>query len=187
VYVYGNSVGVIGRAWRSGSAADRLVASVQSEVVTHADAVRALGTRLLAAQHQQPEIQSLTLPLGLPQFPLARLGDLAVIEFTDGSKVRGLINGVSIDVGRGTTRQTLTLGEDTPNVWALWKKLLPDAPVLWGTVVAVYPDQTRLVDLIGGGRARVRGEEGIGTSVWVRNGLIEGTAPDLPEVDVELF
>ena len=186
VYVYGNSQGVIGRAWRTGTAGDRLAPSVQSDVVTDSTAIRAVGTRWLSAQHQQPDIQSLTLPLG-GDFPLAHQGGLAVVEFSDGSKVYGIINAVSISSSSATSRQVLTLGEDTPNAWAMWKKLQPEAPLLWGRVVAIHEGGTRSVDLIDGGRIRARGAGSVGGPVWVRSGVIEGEAPDLSALDVEVF
>ena len=130
-------------------------------------------------------MRSFTLPLG-GVFFLAQLGDLVSLDI-GGEDVRGIVNGVSITAQGNTVHQTVTIGEDTPNAWALWRRLLPEAPLLLGEVQAIHADGTRTVALIGGGRQRVRGDGAVGTAVWIRSGQIEGSAPDLPRFDVEVF
>jgi hypothetical protein len=186
VYVHGGAAGgIIARVWRTGTAGDRLATTASAEQITHTDGARLLGERLLAAQEQQPQVRSFTLPLG-GVFLLAQLGELVSLEI-GGEDVRGIVNGVAIAAQDGTVQQTVTIGEDTPNVWALWRRLLPEAPLLLGEIVAIHADGTRTVDLIGGGRQRVRGDGAVGTNVWVRSGQIEGEAPALPSFDVEIF
>jgi hypothetical protein len=51
----------------------------------------------------------------------------------------------------------------------------------------VHEDGTRTVEMVGGGRQRVRGEGSVGANVWVRSGRIEGDAPGLPSYDIEVF
>jgi hypothetical protein len=186
VYVHGGDAGgIIARVWHSGSAGDRLAGTVSDERITHVDGARLLGTRILAGQETQPEVRSITLPLG-GVFLLARIGELVALEI-GASEIRGLVNSVSITADGRTVRQTITIGEDTPNVWAMWRRLLPEAPVLLGEILAIHEGGTRTVELLGGGRLRVRGEGAVGAAVWVRSGIIESEAPDLPSYDIEVF
>lgn len=64
--------------------------------------------------------------------------------------------------------------------------LLPEAPLLVGEVTAVNPDETRTVELPGGGEIRARGTAVLGARVFVRDGLIEGTAPALTILTIEV-
>jgi hypothetical protein len=189
VYVHGTEVGgLLARVTRSGSAGDRAAPTVSHSWITHADGARLLGSRLLAAQHMQPEIRSLSIPLG-GLFPLVNIGDLLAVELSgETGDIRGIVNGVSVSASSSApaVRQTLTLGEETPNVWAKWKRLLPDDPLLVGEIADVYADGTVQVSPIGGGTIRVRGEGTEGDRVWVRGGRIEGAAPALAAVEIEV-
>lgn len=73
----------------------------------------------------------------------------------------------------------------TTNLWKRLKQLLPEAPLLVGEVVATsaYGAQVELPD---GSLLSVRGETEIGKKVFIRNGLIEGEAPALPTVLIEI-
>jgi hypothetical protein len=186
VYVHGGDAGgIIARVWRTGTAGDRLATTASAEQITQVEGARLLGERLLAGQGQQPQVRAFTLPLG-GVFVLAQLGELVSLELS-GEDVRGIVNGVAITAQNATVQQTVTIGEDTPNAWALWRRLLPDNPLLLGAVAVIHADGTRTVELAGGGRQRVRGESAVGTNVWVRSGMIEGQAPDLPSYEVEVF
>jgi hypothetical protein len=189
VYVHGLEVGgLLARVYREGSAGDRAAPTVAHPWITHADGARLLGSRLLAAQHMQPEIRSLSIPLG-GLFPLVNIGDLLAVELTgETGDIRGIVNGVSVSASSSApaVRQTLTLGEETPNVWAKWKRLLPDDPLLVGEIADVYADGTVQVHPIGGGTIRVRGEGTEGDRVWVRGGRIEGAAPEMGGVEIEV-
>lgn len=189
VYVHGGEVGgVLARVKRTGSAADRLAATQSHPIITHADAARALGSRILAGQHRQPEVRSVTTPLG-GVWPLADLGQLLRVE-ADGTYDLGIINAVSIEATRAASqvsaRQTLTLGEDTPNQWSAFRGLLPGDPLLAGTIAASHGDGTVTVDLVGGGGMRVRGTGSIGQAVYVRGGRVEGAAPALTAFDIDV-
>lgn len=191
VYVHGGEVGgVLARVRRTASAGDRVAPTASHPLLTHADACRALGSRLLAGQHQQPEVRSLTLPVDGSTFPLGQVGDL-LRATVGGTHHHGIINAVAIEATRGnnsvSVRQTLTIGEDTPNQWARFRRLLPGDPLLIGTVEQQHADGTATVLLIGGGSVRVRGEAAEGSAVYVRAGRIEGPAPSLGaqvEIDV---
>jgi hypothetical protein len=77
-----------------------------------------------------------------------------------------------------------------PNLWRQFKELLPDSPLLLGTVAAHHTDGTITVELLDGGLLRVTAGNGdagsIGDRVFVRNGQIEGSAPALPTVEIEI-
>jgi len=73
-----------------------------------------------------------------------------------------------------------------PNLWRQFQDLLPTSATLIGTVVATHIDQTVSVQLLDGGLLRVAGTAADGTRVFVRDGHIEGEAPELPHVDIEI-
>lgn len=66
--------------------------------------------------------------------------------------------------------------------------LLPPAPALLvGQVTAHNGDGTSTVDLPGGRTLRARGQSvAIGLQAFVRGGLIEGEAPSLPFVTIDV-
>lgn len=190
VYVHGESVaGILARLWRTGTAGDREAATTTSSLITHVDGARLLGTRLLAAEAQQPAVRNVTLPLG-GDFPLGRVGQLLAIEHADETETRGIINAVSINVTGGpnvTVRQTWTIGEETPNTWARFRRLLPEPPLLAGKIAQDHQDGTVTVALIGGAAQRVRGTGTVGAMVWMRDGVVEGEAPALGSaVEIEV-
>lgn len=71
------------------------------------------------------------------------------------------------------------------NPISIFKEIFPDPPLQVGTVTAAG-DGVAAVTLPGGGVLQARGDATVGAQVWVRDGAIEGTAPDLPEVDIEV-
>ena len=71
------------------------------------------------------------------------------------------------------------------NVARLIRDLVPSAPLMIGTVVAIAPGSVT-VELPGGGILSVRGSSTVGARVFVRDGVIEGPAPSLPIDEVEL-
>jgi hypothetical protein len=186
VYVNGGEVGgILARVYRAASAGDRLAPTQSSSLVTHVDAAHTLGGRILAAHDAQPEMRSVTLPLG-GVFPLGAVGALLRVE-EGATDHLGIVNGVSVQVQAGdktTVRQTLTVGEDTTNQWARFRRLIPGDPLLAGEIAIDYGDGTVKVDLIGGGSVRVRGS-GTG-NVYVRAGQVVGTAPSLSAVEVDI-
>lgn len=64
------------------------------------------------------------------------------------------------------------------NPFKALKNLLPDPPLLVGTVTA-YADGTATVTLPDGGTVQARGMATVGDRVFVRDNLIEGPAPSL--------
>lgn len=185
----GNVGGVLARVYRDGTAGDKALAAVQHPLITHTDAARLLGSRLLASQAQQPDVRSLSIPLDGSTFGLAQIGQLVEAQISS-TPTRGLINAVQIDVQRTdralTVRQSLTLGEDTPNVWSGFARLLPQDPLRPATVQAAFSDGTARIQYPDGGTQRVRNpiSAAAGASVYVLGGKIDSTAPALTQSDI---
>lgn len=71
------------------------------------------------------------------------------------------------------------------NPYRVFLDMLPARPLEVGTVLAVAGDVVT-IELPGGGRLQARGQTGIGTRVFVRDGLIEGEAPTLTYISAEV-
>jgi hypothetical protein len=73
----------------------------------------------------------------------------------------------------------------TTNLWRRLRQLLPESPLLVGTVIATstYGATVQLPD---GALLQVRGDASIGDKVFVRAGRIEGPAPALTSVLIEI-
>lgn len=63
--------------------------------------------------------------------------------------------------------------------------LLPARPLLIGTVLS-YANGVAVIETPGGGRATARGTASVGASVFFRDGQIEGPAPSLTTVLIEV-
>lgn len=179
VYVHGNEVGgIFAQIKRTGSAGDKPAATQQNALITHVDAARTLGGRILAKYATQPTVKSVTMPLG-GVYPLAEIGQLTQINHAQNE--RGIINAIQVQADINPTsisvRQTLTIGEDTPNEWAKFKRLLPESPLLAGQSISNNGDGTTTLQLIGGGLLRVRGATIANNWYYTRNGRIESVAP----------
>lgn len=73
------------------------------------------------------------------------------------------------------------------NLWAQFKRLNPDAPLLVATVTAHNADGTSTVQFPDGGSTRVASQDvAINDKAFIREGRIEGEAPDLPVVNVQV-
>jgi hypothetical protein len=158
-------------------------------LVTHADGARLFGERLLAAQERQPQVRAFSIPLG-GVFPLAQIGQLVSVQL-GADDHRGIVNTVGVNVansgGKISVRQSVTIGEQTQNQWANWKRILPEYPMLMGDVTDLHGDGTVTVHLVGGGSIRVRGEALEGTTVWIKDNRIQDVAPELPSIELEVF
>lgn len=71
------------------------------------------------------------------------------------------------------------------NLYRALRDLLPEAPLQVGTVAAVHDDGTATVTLPGGGQLRLRGTAAASDRVYIKDGKIDGPAPDLPFVEIE--
>ncbi len=65
------------------------------------------------------------------------------------------------------------------------KALLPDAPLLVGTVLAI-DNGVATIEMDDGGRQQARGEAAVSDRVFFRDNLIEGPAPSLPLEIIEI-
>lgn len=73
----------------------------------------------------------------------------------------------------------------TTNLWKRLKEVLPDEPLLIGEVIAVTSYGAN-VELPDGSNIAVRGDAQVGQKVFVRAGVIEGQAPALSVVEIEI-
>lgn len=71
------------------------------------------------------------------------------------------------------------------NLFKKFKELLPEAPLLIGTVQSTQTGQA-FVQLPSGAVIRARGQADVGQRVFVRDGAIEGEAPNLTVKNVEI-
>lgn len=71
------------------------------------------------------------------------------------------------------------------NPYKLLKSILPDPPQLVGDVVA-FGNGVATIALPDNSQVQARGEANIGDRVFVRDGLIEGPAPNLTVVFIEV-
>lgn len=74
----------------------------------------------------------------------------------------------------------------TTNLYRQLRELLPEPALTVATVAATHSDGTVTVTYPGGSQQRVRGEGAVGTKVFVRAGVVEGEAPGLPSVTIEV-
>lgn len=72
-----------------------------------------------------------------------------------------------------------------PNLFSVFKELIPSDPLLVGTVSESFGD-THRVTMLGGGAMMVRGKANQGDTVFIKGDLIQGAAPSLPMVSVEI-
>ena len=74
------------------------------------------------------------------------------------------------------------------NIYRALRELLPEAPLQVATVAAVHSAEgTSTVTWPGGSQQRVRGTSvAVGSLAFVRNGVIEGAAPDLTLETIEV-
>lgn len=71
------------------------------------------------------------------------------------------------------------------NLYKRLRSLLPESPLLIGTVTGINATEVYLT-LPDGSSLKARGEATVGQKVYVRDGLIEGLAPDLTVVTLSV-
>lgn len=72
------------------------------------------------------------------------------------------------------------------NLWTNFQSLIPRAPLLVGEVEAVNSNGTCSVAMPGGGSMRVIGTGTVGKKVFIKDGVIQGEAPDLTYYELEV-
>jgi hypothetical protein len=177
VYVHGEQNGVLAFCRLNGTAGDVLAPTQSNALITDVTGARALGERILAGKATQPLTTSVTTFLG-GDFPLAEIGQLVEVN-----NERATVNGVSVDVELGKVRQSITVGENTNNLYSKLLNLLPTPPLLVGNVVSLSGG-TSILTLLGGGVITARGNGVVGQNYYVRNGYIESSAPNLDPVEI---
>lgn len=71
------------------------------------------------------------------------------------------------------------------NLYAQFRRLIPDPPQQVGQVIAV-DGGVATIELPGGGRVQARGDAAVGQHVFCRDGVIESDAPDRPFVAITI-
>ena len=74
----------------------------------------------------------------------------------------------------------------TTNIYRQLRELLPEPALAVATVVAEHTDGSTTVQYPGGSQQRVRGVADIGQRVFLRSGQIEGTAPSLTSITIDV-
>ena len=72
------------------------------------------------------------------------------------------------------------------NLYRQLRELLPEPALTVATVAATHTDGTVTVTYPGGAQQRVRGDSTVGQNVFVRAGQVEGQAPNLDSVTIEV-
>ena len=194
VYVHGGESGILGHAVRSGTAGDIELPTTVEQLITAVEAARGLAGRLLADAYTPPRLSAFMVPLSAAtgDYPLFGIGDR--VSLTDGLQDdRGLCHAIDIQVtppGLSITQgpaitQTIRLHGRQTNPWSRLRALTARAPLLVGDVLSVSGGEAS-VQLTGGGIVTARGAAGIGDTVYVRGGVIEGPAPALSAVAISV-
>jgi hypothetical protein len=71
------------------------------------------------------------------------------------------------------------------NLYTEFRRLIPDAPLLVGTITATDAGGAT-IELPDGATIRARGAGEVDDVVFVRDGQIEGSAPSLSVVEIEI-
>ena len=67
------------------------------------------------------------------------------------------------------------------NIWKMFSDLVPEPPILIGTVTSWIGDSHSVVEMPGGGTIIAKGQAvGVGGKAFVQNGEIRSEAPNLP-------
>jgi hypothetical protein len=181
VFVQGMAGGIVGRVTRAGTAGDLVAQTIVDALTTHADAARQRALPVLSDVGRIANI-GLRLPV-LDATGIIVPGKF--VRYVDGGTTRvGLVRSVNVEVAMPQVWQTINW-RLTLNLFKQFTALLPKTPLLVGVVVDAG-DGMALVEELGGGRTRVRGDAAVGDSVFFRNGLIEGPAPDLTVEIIEV-
>lgn len=72
------------------------------------------------------------------------------------------------------------------NLFKQFLDLIPPRPLEVGTVQSIISNGIANIELPGGGVLQARGEAVQGQRVFVRDGVIEGSAPDLDYIEGEI-
>lgn len=74
-----------------------------------------------------------------------------------------------------------------PNLLAAFRNLFPQPPLLVGEVLTHNADGTSTLELPDGAQTRARGQAvAVGSKAFLRGGVVEGEAPNLPAYNAEV-
>ena len=74
----------------------------------------------------------------------------------------------------------------TTNIWQQFKALLPDGVRVVATITANNGNGTSQAELRDGSVITVKGEVSVGEKVFIQDGEVKGTAPDLTQYEVQV-
>jgi hypothetical protein len=193
VHVHGSEHGgILARVTLATSAGDKPIPTVVNALLTDSIPARELGGRLLAEQQPPCRYKSASIPLTWSDgdYPLMQVGDLIGIS-TQAEDEKGICTALSVTVqtrGKGfIVRQTATLDDGAAaNPYARLRQLVPDAPILVGTVISQSGANSVNVELIGGGQTTVNGTAANGSSIFIQSGRVISPAPALQSVEIAI-
>lgn len=183
VYCHGTtSSGVLANVVRSGEAGNKPLNTVANELIVDANAARSLGGRLVAGARDTATITGVTF-FGFNEIPY--------IQPTSLVKIRGqylTTSSFNLNVSAGSdgvlsANMRLQFGESPTDVYSSLMELIPQSPVLIGTVTIVDGDAL-IIQTPEGGSFRAFGSGVIGQRYYFRSGQLIGDAPSLPAINV---
>ena len=182
VYVHGSEIGgELGFCRLTGTAGDVLATTVEAALMTDVVGLRLLGERILASEATQPKLKDIMIPLS-NDVPFIPPNSFVKIQY-NGEDIFGVVNSINIDASFTEQLcdvfQRITIGERTTNTLARFKRMTANEPLLIATLSSTNGN-TSVMTLIDGGVLNVRGTGSIGGNYYIRSGMIEGQAPNLP-------
>ncbi|TXT38836.1 MAG: hypothetical protein FD135_2627 [Comamonadaceae bacterium] len=203
-YVSGTTFGLLALVKRAGTAGDKIGDMVADPLITHADAARQKGLSIIGPSSGMFYDPVLELPVltGPGQPGVLDVGQ--VVQVNANVPWRGRVRSVRVGYNRPKLRQSVVLeryldnasgittmhgyGMSSTNIFRALRDLIPEAPRQVATVSAVHTvtgDST--VTWPEGSQQRMLGTSvPIGCKAFVRGGVIECSAPDLPLVTIEI-
>lgn len=191
VYVHGvGSEGKQALVRRTGTAGEKLATTTSNQMMVDSVAIRALGERILAGEHEQPTINEIGTWMTdlVGDVPLFEIGSFAQFNITGEDATKGIVSGVTVsctlDNDTMIVSQELTIGENTNNLFNMFKLVQDIEPTQVATIISVTGN-TSLVQFVTNNTARVSGVGVVGNKYYVRNNEIKNEAPDfnvLPDV-----
>lgn len=72
------------------------------------------------------------------------------------------------------------------SLWKAFQALLPQTPLLIGTVAIVHGDGSVTITTLSGSPQRVLGDASLGQRIFAQDGKVIGPAPTLPVIEVDI-
>ena len=74
----------------------------------------------------------------------------------------------------------------TINFWRKFKNIFPDSPTIFGKVTAIAAGRSTVQTPAGGILTALGDSVPVGQNAYVKDGVIQGQAPQLPHYDIEV-